>query len=144
MGVVVRSIKDTKAVIRDGAEFTIRTLSNGDYTELMARLSLATSLTSSDGDLTTEKLKRLMDQDFPKYMEWTKARDAAYEGFVRAGVAGHRDIVDKDGKQVEFKAAADGRVSEETMELYRSQRWIRQLAVEVIDFNSVSEQERKN
>lgn len=145
MSVFIREDNDTRVVNVEGAEFTVRALDTATYERLIAKLALARLALNPEGkDVKAEDIKRLREQDFDKYLEANRALMDAYEGFVKAGVTGHAGILRRDKTEVVFKADPDGTASKETLDLYRSQRWTSTLANEVIAFNTISEQERKN
>jgi len=149
MAAIIREVGDSKEIKLEGARFTVRALDYKTYNRLLSKLVLAkTAINPGNKDLSAEDIKKLQNEDFEKYVQANDAISAAYEGFVKAGVVGHSDLVkkSKDGGRTEipFKAAVDGGPCEEILELYRSQKWVATLANEVIGFNCTTEQEEKN
>lgn len=145
MAAIIREVGDSKVIEHNGASFTIRTIDHKTYSRLMSKLVLARMALNPNGaEIQSDDIKRLQSQDFEKYLECNQAIESAYEEFIRYGVMNHAGILKKDKSEVVFQVGPDGRVAEETLELYRSQRWIMTLGGEVLQFNSITEQEAKN
>ncbi len=141
----VREFSDTEKIKVDGAEFTLKVIDPKSFRKLSAKLSMARTLLNggksgfSESDLEKAKL-----ESEERYLEAEEKLQEAFREFVRHGVSAHSGIKRKNGEDVPFKVGDDGLISDETIALYDLQRWILRLGNEVITFNTLSEDERKN
>jgi hypothetical protein len=132
-------------VLIDGAEFLLKVIEPKTFRRLSARLSRSRMfLNGGKPGLSVGDVEKVKLDDEGKYLEAEEMLQDAFREFVRHGVSGHSGIKKKTGEEVLFKADDGGLVSDETLELYDLQRWILRLGNEVISFNALSEDDRKN
>ena len=141
----IRELQDTQNVTIDGAEFVLKVIEPKIFRRLSAKLSRARMLLNggkpSFSQVDFEKLKLENEE---KYLEGEEMLQEGFRDFVRHGVSSHSGIKRKNGEEVQFKLDESGVVSDETITLYDLQRWILRIGNEVISFNTLSEDERKN
>lgn len=141
----IRELSDTHVVLIDRAEFLLKVIEPKTFRRLSARLSRARMvLNGGKPGLSAADVEKVKLEDEERYLEAEEMLQDAFREFVRHGVSGHSGIKKKTGEEVLFKADDGGLVSDETLELYDLQRWILRLGNEVIGFNTLSEDERKN
>ncbi|GEM_PF-2986860 len=141
----IRELEDTHVVLIDGVEFLLKVIEPKTFRRLSARLSRSRMfLNGGKPGLSVGDVEKVKIEDEGKYLEAEEMLQEAFRDFVRHGVSGHSGIKKKSGEEVLFKADDGGLVSDETIALYDLQRWILRLGNEVISFNALSEDERKN
>lgn len=141
----IRELSDTHVVLIDGAEFLLKVIEPKTFRRLSARLSRARMvLNGGKPGLSAADVEKVKLEDEEKYLEAEEMLQETFREFVRHGVSGHSGIKRKNGEEVLFKADDGGLISDEILELYDLQRWILRLGNEVISFNTLSEDERKN
>lgn len=142
---ILKEAGETKEFEIKDATFTIRSLDAKTYRRLVSRLSFKNAILKNITQTSAaEELKKLLIDDPAEYEAADEEAYRALVDFIRHGVAGHSGIKKSDGSEVPFLTNDDGLVSERTIEVYDQLRIALRLASEVITFNTLSDEDRKN
>ena len=139
-----RTMSETKQVQFEGAEFTVQMIKRKIFRRLSSELAQAKlEIAGLDELLTKDALERIQKESPEKFFRVTARLNEVYLDFVRYGIADHKGLQAKDGKEILFKKEGD-LISEETLDHYDLNGLILKLGTEVITFNTLGEGERKN
>lgn len=142
---IVRDTNETTTFKIEDAEFTIRVISRKVFRKLGSKLVKVISKVRGTDDtaaLTPERIKEIVSSE--DGLEAGEALIEAYAEYVRHGIVGHSGLKTAAGVELPFEKEVDGTVSPKTIDLYDNNGFISKLAVEVLNFNTLSEKERKN
>lgn len=144
---IIKIFTETKEVELKNApeaKFTIGMVDEDTFRRLQAKLIFAKNLLLGEKAFDGENLKQLADKMEEKTLIADEKLMDVLTDFVAQGVRGHSGIKTKDGTEISFETDDAGLVSKKIITLYRQNRLIIPLALDVMNFNSLSEDERKN
>lgn len=134
----VRQITDTKTVTLNDAEFTIGIISRKKWIELWSKLRLFRAML---GEIESEGGKAVPQE---KLYEADEKFEITFWDLIKHGVKSHKGLKDKSGDEVAFKKDKDGLLDDSVIELYHLNGLFVSLGSEVMTFNSLTEDDRKN
>lgn len=136
--------KEVELKNAEGAKFTIGMIDAGTFRQLMAKISLAKNLLVGDKDMTKENLKEIIGKMEENTLVADERLHESFVDLVRFGVRRHSGIFSDEGSEISFVKDDGGSTADETVKLYEENFLIVPLGIEVISFNTLSENERKN
>lgn len=135
---ICRGLSETKVVTIGDAKFTIGIIPRKNWRNVTTKLSIAANLS-----------EKFQGQD-PKVVgskegavEASMSLQDAYADLIRYGLRYHDGLTYTEGTPVPFKIT-DGIVSEETLEFYDLNNLLITIGSEILAFNTMSGEERKN
>lgn len=133
----IRELTETRKVKIKDAEFTIGFIPRRIWKDLIMRLSALDIL----------KYKNIGSDKFdiksPEFKKSQQVMDEVYWQMVQCAVKGHSDLLNSNGKAIPF-VSKDGKVSDDIMDIYDLNSLIYGLGKEIMDFNTLSEDDKKN
>ena len=140
---ICRELAESKIVEVKGGEFTIGFISRRKFKEISAKMAQCQSYFGDKG--ITEKALKKLDSDSVR--QSTETMTELYWDLVKYGVRGHSKLEKADGTQIPYKQEKDGYgacVSEETISIYDLNGFLIPLGTEILDFNVLKDDDKKN
>lgn len=142
---IARDMKETKEIEIKGAKFTLGLIDAKTVRAFKSKMSYAKRMLLGDLDFNAQNLNASITKSEAAAVEADDALNAAFAGFVQYGVRGHSGIKDTSGQEIPCELDEKNHtVSEKTMSMYDNNGLIVPLASAVIEFNLLSEGDKKN
>lgn len=124
---MIRTLDEKKWVKVGDAEFQLRFISRKEWRRISAGFSALQLGESASSDEKLNQSLKLMDY---------------YNDLVMLGVCDHKGII-VDGKDFKF-SLVDNKVPQDLIDFYDLNKWLVQLGAEIISFNSLADDQKKN
>lgn len=139
-----RTMNETKQIEIEGVEFTVRVIPRRIFRRLISELAQAKlEVAGFDETLTKERLDQIQKEKPQEFFRATSKLSEVYFDFARYGISSHKGFKTTSGEEIPFKKDGDV-ISEETLDHYDLNGFILKLGTEAMNFNTLSEAERKN
>lgn len=135
---ICRDLSETKIVKINDAEFTIGMVSRRNWRGISSKLGIAAGLIKKYEGKPFEEMAK--DKEFIAASE--DMQDVYYD-LVKQGVKDHKNLLKADGSKIEFNLV-DGTVDPKVLDIYDLNGLLIQLGTEVLNFNTLGGEERKN
>lgn len=136
---LVRELSETKTIKIEDAEFVIGVIPKRLWRDLSLRLGASSGLLGKFKDRTTSEIT-----SDPEFRTASKEVTECYFELARLGVRGHSNIKSAGGSDIPFKKDEKGYADPSMVEIYDLNEILVPLGIEVLNYNQVSETERKN
>lgn len=149
-----RLMTDTKTVKIADAEFTLRMIDRRTWKKLMVETAKTTEtwrgaytkLSADDLKKPAEELTMIVLQNLSPG-QIAESNIALYESqwrVIKSGVIAHKGILDREGKEITLTKDDGGVVADGTIDLYDLRGYFLPLYTEVLKFNNLSDDDKKN